>query len=196
MTSKELFSLFLTFFRIGLFTFGGGYAMIPQIQRELVDKRKWVDESYFVDSILVTQSVPGPVVVNLSIYLGYKFAGIAGVIACLLGVVLPSFFIILLIAVFLSRFAGLPIVEKIFLGIRPAVVGLIVYAAIKLSKNFQWSGKALILLLLSFSVNVFLGVSPVFIIVGAILIGVISFYYNKEKIPTKKTGKGSQTVKK
>ncbi len=170
--------------------------MIPQIQRELVDKRKWVDESYFVDSILVTQSVPGPVVVNLSIYLGYKFAGIAGVIACLLGVVLPSFFIILLIAIFLSHFAGLPIIEKIFLGIRPAVVGLIVYAAIKLSRNFQWTGKAIILLLLSFSINVFLGVSPIFIIMGAIIIGLIGFYYNKEKVPTKKTGKSSTIVKK
>ena len=178
-----------------MFTFGGGYAMIPQIQRELVDKRKWIEESYFIESILVTQSVPGPVVINLSIYLGYNFAGLAGVITCLLGVVLPSFFMILAIAMFLGHLTSIPIIDKIFLGIRPAVVGLIVYAACKLARNFPWSIKTAILLVLSFIANIFFGVSPIVIIVASLIIGMITFYFKKDPVPVKKTMPNNSTNK-
>lgn len=163
--------------------------MIPQIQRELVDKRKWVEEADFINSILVTQSVPGPVVVNLSIYLGYNFSGLLGVAACLLGVILPSFIIILIIAMSLSHFIDHPLVIKAFMGIRPAVVGLIVYAAFKLARNFKWSVGTAILLVLSFLVNVFLGVSPIIIIVASLVIGVITFYIQKNRPPKRKQTK-------
>lgn len=115
-----LLKMFLTFFKIGAFTFGGGYAMIPIIQEEIVNKRKWIDENEFLDAIAVAQGSPGPVAVNTSIYVGYRVGGLAGALMCLLGTILPSFFIILVVAKFFYQYRNNPILDKVFLGIRPA----------------------------------------------------------------------------
>ena len=117
--------LFLTFFRIGLFTLGGGYAMIPLIEAEVVDRRKWIDKTMFLDLIAVAQSCPGVFAINLSVFIGYRLQGIKGAAMTTLGTAMPSLLIILAIAMFFQSFQDVPWVAAVFVGIRPAVVALI-----------------------------------------------------------------------
>lgn len=117
--------LFRIFFKIGFFTLGGGYAMIPQIESEIVDRRKWMDRKDFLDLIAVAQTCPGALAVNMSVYIGYKLRKMRGAICATLGVALPSFVIILLIAMFFHQFQDNEVVRSVFNGIRPAVVALI-----------------------------------------------------------------------
>lgn len=123
-----LFALFSTFFKIGLFTFGGGWAMISIIEREIVDKHKWLDREEFLDLLAVAQSLPGILAVNISVAVGDKIKGRAGSVFSALGTIMPSFMIILAIAIFLTpdTINGNPVLVKIFKGIRPAVVALII----------------------------------------------------------------------
>ena len=116
---------FGTFFKIGLFTIGGGYAMVPLIEEEVVNKKKWISQEDFIDLLAISQSVPGVFAVNFSIFIGYKLRGFSGALALALGTILPSFLIILAIALFFQQFKEYEAVEKIFKGIRPAVVALI-----------------------------------------------------------------------
>ena len=116
--------LFTTFFKIGAFTLGGGYAMIPLVQREVVDRRGWIAEEEFLDLIALAQSAPGVIAVNTAVFVGCKIAGWRGVVMSVLGATLPSFLIILLIAMCFTRFREYPQVEAVFKGIRPAVVAL------------------------------------------------------------------------
>ena len=122
---KSLFDIFATFFKIGLFTFGGGYAMLPMIEADVVDKKHWMEKKEFVDMLAIVQSVPGAIAINTSIYVGYKHGGFIGALAAILGTVLPSFIIILLIAMVFTDIQDNPTVEKVFKGMRPAVVALI-----------------------------------------------------------------------
>ncbi len=117
--------MFFTFLKIGAFTLGGGYAMIPLIQAEVVNKRRWIDEEEFLNMLALAQSAPGVMAANAAIFIGYKMRGWKGIVATLLGSILPSFVIILLIATVFTRFRELPAIEAIFKGIRPAVVALI-----------------------------------------------------------------------
>lgn len=127
--------LFWSFFKIGSFTIGGGYAMVPIIEEELVRKRQWIESEEFVDMLALSQSAPGILAVNISIATGYRIRGIGGAITATLGTVLPSFIIILLIAMFFRRFQDNEVVERIFKGIRPAVVALIAAPVFKLGKS-------------------------------------------------------------
>ncbi len=131
---KRYFELFYIFARIGLFTLGGGYVMIPLIQKEIVENRKWVSDGEFVDMLGIAQSIPGVMAVNLAISAGYRIKGVRGSVAAAMGAVLPSFSVILVIAVFLSRGFSNPIVESIFSGIRPAVAALIAVPVINTAK--------------------------------------------------------------
>jgi len=126
--SASLLRLFTTFFRIGLFTFGGGWAMISIIEREIVDKRGWIDRDEFLDLLAVAQSLPGILAVNISVAVGDRLRGRRGSVSAALGTILPSFTIILCIAIFLTPdlINNNPILTKIFKGIRPAVVALII----------------------------------------------------------------------
>ncbi len=126
---------FKTFFRIGMFTLGGGYAMIPIIQNEIVEKRKWMSEDEFLDVLAIAQSCPGVFAINISIFIGYKLRKIKGAVCTCLGTALPSFLIILLIAMFFHSFKDNRIVEAIFRGIRPAVVALIAVPTFNLAKS-------------------------------------------------------------
>lgn len=128
-----LFDIFMTFFKIGSFTIGGGYAMLPVIQKEVVENKKWLGDEEFLDSIAVTNSLPGPLAINCATFVGYKKAGFAGAISAALGAVMPSFLIILTIALFFTSIQKNPIVKHIFAGIRPAVAALIAYALVKLA---------------------------------------------------------------
>ncbi len=128
--------LFLSFFKIGAFTFGGGWAMISLIEREIVDKYRWIDKGEFLDLIAVSQSLPGVMAVNVAVAVGYKLRGIRGAVAASIGCVLPSFMLILLIAIFLTpdMIKNNPTLSSIFMGIRPAVVALIIAPVISSAK--------------------------------------------------------------
>jgi chromate transporter len=130
-----LFDIFKTFFKIGAFTIGGGYAMIPIIQKEVVDNKNWMKNEEFLDAIAVTNSLPGPLAINSATFVGYKTAGIPGAFAAALGAIIPSFSIILIIAIFFSNFSNNTVLDHVFAGVRPAVVALIVYALVKLAKS-------------------------------------------------------------
>lgn len=174
-----LFSMFITFFKIGAFTFGGGYAMIPIIQEELVDKKKWIDDDEFMDAIAVAQGSPGPVAVNTSIYVGYKIKGLPGAISATLGTVLPSLLIILAIAMFFYQYRENAIIDKVFLGIRPAVVALILSAVYKMMKKSKFGYKMLLISLGTVLIIVFFSISPIYLIIAAGIGGIV---YNKVKV--------------
>ncbi len=127
--------MFYTFLKIGAFTLGGGYAMIPLIQAEVVNKRRWIDEQEFLNMLALAQSAPGVMAANAAIFIGYKMRGWKGIVATLLGSILPSFVIILLIATVFTRFRELPAIEAIFKGIRPAVVALIAAPLYKMARS-------------------------------------------------------------
>lgn len=171
--------MFRTFFKIGAFTIGGGYAMIPIIQEEVVDKKKWIEEDKFLDAIAIAQSSPGPIAVNTSIYVGHALGGVKGVLVCALGTILPSFLIILLIATVFFQYRNNPIIEKAFLGIRSAVVALIASAVHKLIKSSNFSYPKLLMALLAIVAIVFFSISPIYLI----LIGGIGsiIYYKRGK---------------
>lgn len=176
--SENIFlELFLTFFRIGTFTIGGGYAMIPLIQREVVNKKHWIDEKEFIDMLAMAQSAPGVIAVNTAIFVGYKIRGFKGSLASVLGASLPSFTMILVIAVFFSNFRENPVVNSVFKGIRPAVVALIVAPLYNMGKAAGITWKTAIIPIAVALLIWKIGISPVLIvllaIVGGILYGVI-----------------------
>lgn len=173
-----ILDMFLTFFKIGMFTFGGGYAMIPIIVKEIVEKKNWISNEEFMDAIAIAQASPGSMAVNASIYVGYKLKGIKGAIACLLGTVLPSFFIILIIATFFYKFRDNRIMDKVFLGIRPAIVALIVSAVYQLVKKAGLGYDKLLVSLATVIIIIFLGTSPIWLILAG---GVGSVVVNKVK---------------
>jgi len=129
------FQLFWTYLKIGTFTIGGGYAMLPLIEKEVVDVHHWIDGKEFVNMIALAQAAPGLIAVNSAIFIGKKIYGWRGVIACILGAVLPSISIILLIAMFFREIKDNPTVEAIFRGVRPAVVALISATVIRLARR-------------------------------------------------------------
>ena len=134
---KKLLLLFLTMFKIGLFTFGGGYAMIAIIERELVEKKKWIENEDFIDLIAIAESTPGPLAINSATYIGYKVAGVLGSVFATLGVVLPSFIIIFVISLFFDAFIKLKFVGYAFKGIQACVSYLILSAGIKMLKKLE-----------------------------------------------------------
>lgn len=174
-------TLFKTFFKIGLVTFGGGYAMIPMIEAEIVDKYKWVDKKQFLDLIAIAQSCPGVFAINISIFIGYKLGKTRGGVIAAVGTALPSFLIILLIAMFFHQFEDNKVVAALFRGIRPAVVALIAVPTFDLAKSAHvtlvncWIpiGSALLIWLL--------GVNPIYIIIAA---GIGGYIWGKFIQPT------------
>lgn len=132
---KKYWELFIIFFKIGAFTFGGGYAMIPLIRNEVVTKKKWLDDTEFMDMLAIAQSMPGPIALNTSLFVGNKKLGFKGSLFSGLGIILPSFIVILFIALFFVHFKDNEIVIKVFKGIRPAVVALIAAPLMILGKS-------------------------------------------------------------
>lgn len=130
-----LLELFLTFAKIGAFTFGGGYAMLALLDHTCVEKKKWLTTDEFSDLTVIAESTPGPIAINCSTYAGYKKAGLPGAVAATLGMVLPSFVILLLISLFFENILAYPIIAKAFRGIRVAVSLLILQAGFKMAKK-------------------------------------------------------------
>ena len=172
---KELWSLFATFLKIGAFTFGGGYAMLSLIQKEVVENKKWATDEEVLDYYAVAQCTPGVIAVNTATFIGYKQKGILGAIAATFGVILPSLIIISVIAAVLQNFMQYEITQHIFAGIRVAVAVLIVNAVFTMGKKSVVDKLCAVIAVLSFIVSVvFSSVSPVFIVLAAALVGLVT----------------------
>lgn len=168
---KMYFVLFWIFAKIGAFTLGGGYAMLPLIEREIVDNKKWIDRPEFLDLVAIAQSAPGILAVNMAIFVGYKIKGTLGSVVATLGAVLPSFIIILLIALCFRGYKDNPVVARVFKGIRPAVVALIAVPVVNMGRTVckrpaAWLIPAVVALGVWKA-----GVSPVGVVLAAGLIG-------------------------
>ena len=162
---------FRTFFKIGIFTLGGGYAMIPLIEEEVVNKKQWVSKEEMLDLIAIAQSCPGVFAINIATFIGYKLNKVRGAIATALGTALPSFLIILAIAIFFKQFEDNKVVAAIFRGIRPAVVALIAVPTFRLGQRAKLNWYTIWIPIACALAIWALGVSPIYIIIIAGLAG-------------------------
>ena len=165
---RGLLEIFWSFLKIGAFTFGGGYAMIPLIQHEVIHRRGWIEERNFLDLLTLAQTAPGPIALNTAVFVGYKRRGYLGALSAILGVILPSFLVILVVAIFFASIRNNTYVDAAFKGMRPAVVALIVAPIVGLTKGMRWW---LVAVALAVALVVwYFGISPVwFLIAGAVV---------------------------
>ena len=170
---KIYLELFWAFFQIGALTFGGGYAMLPMIQKEIVEKHHWATDDEIIDYFAIGQLTPGIIAVNTATFVGYKTKGILGGIFATLGVVTPSIMIITIIAAFLKNFMDYEIVQHAFGGIRVAVCVLISIAIMKLAKKNIKNNTGIIIAVLVFLLVTFTNISSVYVIIGAIIFGLL-----------------------
>ena len=184
---KKLLQLFLSFFKIGLFTFGGGYAMISLVEHEFVEKQKVVTEDDFVDLIGIAESTPGPIAINMATFIGKRTAGLLGAIVATFAVVLPSFVIIFIISLFLQNLMDYAIVQKAFKGISCAVSVIILFAGIKLLKTFKKNYLSIFLFIATIAVMLLSELNiisftylTICAIVGGGTIGILSLLTKKE----------------
>lgn len=175
-----MFDLFKTFFQIGLFTFGGGYAMIPLIEQKVVDEKHWIGHDELVDLIAVAQSCPGIFAANISIFIGYRKRGVRGALVSTIGTCLPSFVIILLLAFAFMQFRQNPWVEKFFKGLRPAVVALIAAPVFRMVKSARINRYNIWIPVLAALAIWLMGISPIYIILLAGLGGYAYGQYIKD----------------
>lgn len=181
--ASVLVELFLTFAKIGSVTFGGGYAMLPILERELADKKKWTTSDDLLDYYAISQVTPGVIAVNVSTFIGNKRAGVAGGIIATAGMVFPSLVIITLIALCISNFSDIVLVQKALKGINVAVASLLTYSVFNFAKKSVKGSLSLVILLLSFlSIFVFNVASVAVIVAGAILGIVISYFKAKNQV--------------
>lgn len=179
VSMKKIFELFITFFKLGLFTFGGGYAMISLIQSECVDKKKWLTEEELLDIVAIAESTPGPIAINSATYIGHKIGGVLGSIMAVLGVVLPSFAIIYIISLFFDAFIQIEIIAKAFRGIQCAIGVIILTAGIKMLNKLPKSTLSIIIFSLTLIITIVLDViavnlSSIILILIAGVIGIVS----------------------
>ena len=176
---KTLIKLFLVYMKIGLFTFGGGYAMIALIEDEIVSKRGWITKEELADIVVIAESTPGPIAINCSTYVGYKIAGVTGSAVATTAVVIPSFVIIYLISLFIEAFLAIELVAYAFYGINCAVGLIIVRTGIKMAKSFKKTPLSVTCFAVStvgFAVvNFFaLNFSPIWFVLAGVIVGVVS----------------------
>ena len=177
---NKYLEIFSCFAKIGAFTIGGGYAMIPIIQKEVVEKKGWIEEEDFMDVLAISQSAPGLLAVNISIFLGYRLKGVKGSIVATLGSVLPSFLIILLIAMFFAGYQDNPTIIKIFKGIRPVVVSLIAVTVINMAKKAKLNIYTGMLAVATALLVTFLKVSPIYILMMAGIFFILPKYIKRK----------------
>ena len=169
---KELLDIFTASFKVGLMTFGGGYAMLPILQREIVETRKWVTDEEVLDYYAIGQCLPGIIMVNTMIFIGQKRRGTLGGIATALGTVCPALIIITIIAAVLSGFAEAPVVKSAFAGIRVCVCVLIFNAVMKLWKSSVIDWKCLVIFILVAFGSLFTDITPVLFVVASAVVGI------------------------
>ncbi len=170
---KKALELFLTFFKIGAFTFGGGYAMIPLIQKEVSENKKWVTDEDILNVVAIAESTPGPIAINSATFIGYKVAGTFGALCATLGVVLPSFVIITVIALLLNRFQDYEGVQYAFFGIRAGVLALVIKALVNMYKKMPKNALSYILAAFAFAFAVLTNINVIFIIIACGIAGLL-----------------------
>ena len=172
--------LFIAFIKIGTFVFGGGYAMLPLIQQEVVNHHHWMSEEEFVDMLAVTQSAPGPVAVNTAIFIGYKVVGLSGALTALIGAVLPAFTIILLLATFLSSYHDNYYLNQFFSGVRPVIIGLILGVGLKTGKKIIHSRFDFFLAVAALILLLIIQIHPFILIICGALAGLLHSHWQKK----------------
>ena len=179
---KSIIELFWTFFKIGAFTFGGGLAMIPLVQNEVVEKKKWLTNDEMMDLIAIAEATPGVIAVNTATYVGYRIGKFWGSLLATIGVVLPSLIVICIIAFFFDEFLAIPVVNAIFKGIRLGVSVLIFNAAIKMFKGIKKTLVNYVIIILALMFSLFVDINSIYIILIGAVLGVISqLIFTKEK---------------
>ena len=171
---KRLWSLFCTFFKIGAFTFGGGYAMIPLIQKETVENRGWVTDDDILEIIAIAESTPGPIAINAATFVGYRTCGVLGAACATFGVVLPSFAIVLLISYVLEQFQELKAVQYAFNGIRAGVLALLFKALWGMFKKSPKGWAAYVVMAVAFVLTSFLDVNVLLVIIFCAVFGLVT----------------------
>ncbi len=179
MKFKRLWDIFWIFFKIGAFTFGGGMAMLPLIQREVVDKRDWVTEAEILDIFAISQSVPGVIAINSAIFIGNRLIGTSGAVAATLGVVLPAFLSIIMVITILIGLKGNVIVEKVFTGIRAAAAALILLAAWKLGKTAIQGKIGYLIAIIAFGMIVVFNIHAMWAVIFGAVAGIAVWLINK-----------------
>ena len=179
---KTLWQVFATFFKIGAFTFGGGYAMIPLIQRETVDNHKWVTEDDILEIIAIAESTPGPIAINSATFVGYRTCGVLGSVAATLGVVLPSFVIIFAISFVLRQFQELKAVQYAFQGIRAGVMALLCKALWGMYKKNKKNWASYTIMAGSFLLTALLDVSVLSVLAGCAVFGLVTAKIMERKV--------------
>ena len=177
---KEIFDLFLAFFIVGGTTFGGGYAILPVLEREFIKKRGWIIMDEVLDFYTIAQITPGIIAVNIATFIGYRRRGFIGGIIATIGFLIPGVSLMLLVSFFVNRFAEYTLVQHALAGIRLAVCALILDAIIRLFRGFFKNYKSVIICLISFILSALFSVSPVYIILGAGLAGF--FFFSKKPL--------------
>ncbi len=183
---KQALKLFLTFFKIGLFTFGGGYAMISLIENECIEKKKWITSEEFLNCVALAESTPGPIAINSATYIGYKVAGFLGSLFATLGVILPSFVIIFLISLFFNDLLKIEVIANAFKGIKVGVSLLIISAGIKLFIKAEKKPIPLIIIFTTIVAMILIDVfainfSSIFLILIGAVVGLIVYCINQYK---------------
>ncbi|WP_461613138.1 chromate transporter [Clostridium sp. Marseille-QA1073] len=175
LSLREKLQMFFTFFKIGIFTFGGGYSMIPLIEKEVVNKNKWLTKKETTDLLSLGQTLPGSVTINSATLIGYKILQLEGSIIATLGVVLPSFIIILIISLFFTNIAQLGSIQAFLHGVQSAIISLILFSAISLKKESIEDKLNWIILIISLISMILFHINPMIIIFIGIIIGSFSF---------------------
>ena len=170
---KAFFEILFVFAKVGFITFGGGYAIIPILQKEIIAKRQWVGEADLIDYYAIAQCLPGIIAANTAMIIGYKRKGILGMLAAVIGIAIPSFVIILIIAMFIRNFMQYEIVTHAFNGIRAAVLALVTGAAIKMWKNGVKDIFGILIFIITIIVLIIWNISPIIPIVAAAVCGII-----------------------
>lgn len=174
-----LFDIYKTFFKLGSISFGGGYAMIPLIELEAVEKKKWVDKEKVIDIFAVAESLPGAIGLNSSALVGYNVAGIPGLLAAILGNLSPSVIIVLTLSILFMKFSSFPIVKAAFNGIRPAIIALIAFAAFKIGKTAIKDYIAAFIAVFGFVAMMFIHMHPILLISLGGFAGIAVSYVKK-----------------
>lgn len=170
---KNALTLFLTFFKIGAFTFGGGYAMIPIIEKEICDKHKWLKGEEILDIFAIAESTPGPIAINSATFVGFRVAGFFGAFCATFGVVLPSFVVISLISLVLKEFSEYKAVKYAFMGIRAGVLALVIKALVSMYKKCPKGLFSYILMIVALLLSALTSVNVIYIIIGCAVVGLI-----------------------
>ncbi len=172
-----LLQLFFSFLKIGFFSFGGGYVMLPLIEKEIITAHGWITHAQFIDIVAIAEMTPGPISINMATFVGYRIAGFPGALASTSGVILPSLFLIIIISRFLQKFYELPAVQAIFRGLRPAVIALITLAAIMVIRTSVTIEdlRSIAILLITFLILIYSRISPILVILAAGLLGLIIY---------------------